>query len=274
MKMQKRRKRNTKKKKSRRKENNCKPARRNAPQLNRRDIPTYDFFENMDLNDHGELEELIGNFIFKVRGGDFMLWEAVIRDEQGLPLTEKQEDALSELVSFGDDEDDMILYINDMPRPSQTWYQILEKLAKHLLLDKFATEDVHYDVITQGWPNLVAALEERGDDLSLPDDVRYPIDVVPAEIRHKLWLQSCFDVLIGLGQAEEVCLEDKEEHYRIESFVDSLKDCKDSVQFLDLSLDKLFRTLILPHKDRQVFVRMMIDELGMASAGDRIAEYL
>jgi len=271
MKMQKKKK---KKKESRQKQNNRKTAQTNAPKLNRRDIPTSDFFENIDLNDHGELEELIGNFIFKVKQGDFMLWEAVIRDEQGFPLTEKQENALSELISFGDNDDDMILYINGMPRPSETWYQILTKIAEHLLLDKLRTEDVHYEVTTEGWPNLVAALEEKGDDLSLPDDVKSPIEVVPAEIRHKLWVQSCFDVLIGIGQAEELSLENKEEHYRIESFIDSLKECKESVQVLDLSLEKLLETLLLPRKDQKLFVKMMIDKLAMGSAGDPISEYL
>ncbi len=274
MKMQKKKKKQISRKESSQKQNNRKTAQRNVPKLNRRDIPTYDFFENIDLNNHGELEELVGNFIFKVEQGDFMLWEAVIRDEQGLPLTEKQENALSELISFGDDDDDIILYINGMPRPSKTWYQILEKLATHLLIESFRTDDVHYAVTTEGWPNLVAAIEGKSDDLALPDDVRSPIEVVPAGIRHKLWLQSCFDILIGIGQAEEASLENNEEQYRIESFIDSLKQCKDSVPFLNLSLEKLLETLLLPPKDEKIFVRMMIDKLGMASAGDHIAEYL
>lgn len=52
--------------------------------------------------------------------------------------------------------------------------------------------------------------------------------VVPAELRHKLWLQFCFNDLGGLGQDDSLTFEDSEEHYRIEWFIDHLRECKSS----------------------------------------------
>ncbi len=44
-----------------------------------------------------------------IKEGYFLRWEAVVRDEQGLPLSEKQQEALDGLLDFGDD-DTPILY--------------------------------------------------------------------------------------------------------------------------------------------------------------------
>ena len=44
-------------------------------------------------------------------------------------------------------------------------------------------------------------------------------EVVPAELRHRLWLQDCFDDLSGLGQEEDLTLDDPEQHYRIDEFI-------------------------------------------------------
>ena len=43
---------------------------------------------------------------------------------------------------------------------------------------------------TDGWKELVAALEQHGEGLSLPEGVDHPVEVVPAELRHRLWLQT------------------------------------------------------------------------------------
>jgi hypothetical protein len=39
------------------------------------------------------LQEAIGYFIHKMEDGQFLAWEAVAADEQGLPLTKKQQAA-------------------------------------------------------------------------------------------------------------------------------------------------------------------------------------
>jgi len=63
----------------------------------------------------------------------------------------------------------------------------------------------------------------------------------------------------GIGQ-EELTLKNKEMDY-IDDFIDSLEECKDSVEFLDLSIQK-------------IFIRKMIMKLGLSSTRDSIAEHL
>jgi len=97
---------------------------------------------------------------------------------------------------------------------------------------------------------------------------------VPAELRHKLWLQTCLGHLGGLGQDSEMTLRDPEEHFRIEEFIDCLREHKESIEFLDLTPEKLLKVLILPPQDEPIFVEMMTEQLGLSSMQDRIAERL
>lgn len=92
--------------------------------------------------------------------------------------------------------------------------------------------------------------------------------------RHKLWLQSCFNELSGLGDEEEMTLENPEEHYRIEWFIARPRERKESVAFLGLTLDLSLDRLILADKDKPIFVEMMREKLGLGSAQARIADYL
>ena len=198
-------------------------------------IPTADFFEGKDPSD--AWSEALESFIFIMEQDEFLAWEAVMAHEQGLRLTRHQQAALNELLNFGDPEDDEILYINETPRPSEPWYAILNKIVPHLLIEPFRTFDVHGEEECEGWGCLVRCLNEHADGLSLPQGVASPVAVIPAELRHKLWLQDCFDTLSGLGQEEELTLEDPEQPYRIEDFVESLREHKDSVRYFDLTLD-------------------------------------
>jgi hypothetical protein len=235
-------------------------------------IPTDDFFEGQRPED--DLGNAVENFIFVMEKNEFLAWEAVVAQEQGLRLTRRQRAALSELLSFNDVEDDEILYINETPRPSEPWYAILNKIVPHLLVEPFRTFDIHDDEQCEGWGGLVRCLNEHADGLSLPPGVSSPVEVVPAELRHKLWLQDCFDTLSGLGQDDDLTLEDPEQHYRIEDFVESLREHKESVQYFDLTLDSLLTRVIVPEKDRPILVQAMQEKLGMKSTADHIAEHL
>ena len=83
-------------------------------------VPVECYLDRRDLDDRGDFEWLIEDLISDLENGYFLMWEAVVREEQELPLTEGQEEALSELMSFGDeDEDDRILYINERARPDE-----------------------------------------------------------------------------------------------------------------------------------------------------------
>jgi len=89
------------------------------------DIPTHDFLEAGPLDDTWNLQQAVENFVSWVEDGQFLSWEAVVCEEQGLPLTAGQKKALRGLLGFNDEEDDQILYIDEMPRPSEPWYVIL-----------------------------------------------------------------------------------------------------------------------------------------------------
>ena len=49
---------------------------------------------------------------------------------EGLPLTAGQKKALSGLLNFNDEEDDEILYIDQIPRPCEPWHVILNKVVR------------------------------------------------------------------------------------------------------------------------------------------------
>lgn len=235
------------------------------------DIPTHDFFENGSLDDLWNLQEAVDNFVNWVEEEQFLTWEAVACEEQGIRLTPRQKKALGELLNFNDEEDDEILYIDEIPRPSEPWHVILNKIVPHLLIEPYRTFDCHEEVKCDGWNQIATALREHGKGLSLPPGVESEEAVVPAELRHKLWLQFCFNDLSGLGQEEELTLDDPEEHYRIDWFIDHLRERKDSVAFFALTLDLLRSRVVLPEKDRPIFLKLMQEKLGMASGQEQIA---
>ncbi len=238
-------------------------------------VPTYDFFQHRDVREESDREWLLNDLIYALERGDFLRWEAVVCQELGLPLTEQQRQAVSDLLNFGDETDeDRILYIDGIPRPKELWYEIVRKIVSHLPVDRFKTFEVHYAVTIDGWKDLDAALDAHGEGLSLPEGVDHPVEVVPAELRRRLWLQTCFEALTGLGQKEELTLRNPEEHYRIEEFIADLRKHKESVEFLDLTLENLLKVLVLPPQDEPIFIEMMRTDLGLNSMHDKIAERL
>jgi hypothetical protein len=236
------------------------------------DMPTHDFLEG-DVLENG-LDDTVGFFVDWLEEGRFLAWEAVMCDEQDLPLASKQEKALGKLLSFNDEEDDGILYIDEIPRPSQPWYVILNQIVPHLLLEPYRTFDIHGEAECDGWNQIITALREHGEGLSLPSGVKSPEEVVPAELRHKLWLQFCVNDLGGLGQDKAITLEDPEELYRIEYVIENLRECKDTVAYFDLTLESLLTRVILPEKDQPIFVSMMKERLGLNSSQEPIAKHL
>jgi hypothetical protein len=238
------------------------------------DVPTHDFLEDTDLEDPWGLQQAVESFLWWLEEGHFLTWEAVVCHEQGLPLTAEQEEALGGLISFGDEEDDQIHCIDEMERPSETWYVILNKIAPHLLTEPFDTSETQEEVKSDGWEQITTALREHGQGLSLPAGATSVMDVVLAELRHKLWLQCCFNDLAGLGQEEDMTLQDPEEHYRSDEFIDHLRQCRESVAYLGLTLKSLLTRVILPEGDRPIFVQLVQDKLGLGSSQERIADHL
>ena len=237
-------------------------------------IPTDDFLEGSSLGDTWHLQEAVEDFVSWLEEDRFLAWEAVVCEEQGQPLTAKQKEALSNLINFSAEADEQILYIDEIPRPSEPWYVILNKIVPHLLIEPFRTFDVQDEVKADGWDQIMTALDEHGQGLSLPPGVASYREVVPADLRHKLWLQSCFNDLSCLGQEEEMTLVDSEEHYRIDEFIDHMRQCRESVAHFDLTLESLLTRIILPERDRPIFAKLMQGKLGLVSTQEPIADRL
>ena len=157
-----------------------------------RNIPGIYFFSGCI-----DIQFVLEDLIHSIEDGCFLQWEAVVRKEKALPLNKEQQEALDQLISFEDEDDAPILYIDEIPRPSEPWYEIMRKIVPHLLLEKYKTSDIQNEVIGEGWPRLVECLQTFGNGLSLPKGIENVIDVVPVDLQHKLWLQHCFDAVLG-----------------------------------------------------------------------------
>lgn len=241
-------------------------------------IPTEDYFQYKDLHSHADLESLVNNLIDDFEFGYFLQWEAVIKNEQGLTLSSRQQEALDGLIHFGDEddevEDDRILYIDGVARPNKPWYEIVKMVTSHLVVDKLTTYDAHYEVISEGWPRLVESINEYGRDLTLPQGMLSPLDVVPADVQHRLWFQYCCDAFLGIHQQDVPCLSDQSSQYRFDMFLERLKEYKESVDFLTLNLERILSILIFPSKDKEIFKRTMMDELRINSFKEPIIDFL
>ncbi len=239
------------------------------------EIPTEDFFEATRPDRSWDLYDVVEDFIYMLKNGEFLTWEAALCEEQGIPLNPQQEMALNDLISFNEpEEDEVILYINGRPRPTEPWYDILNTIAPSLLIEPYRTFDIHDELQCEGWRMIMTALQEYGQGLSLPPGVESLEDVVPDELRHKLWLQDCFDDLSGLGQDDELTLESPEEHYRIDLFVEHLRKYKASVIYFALTLESLLTKVVLPEKNQPIFLEMMQQKLGLSSLQEPLADGL
>ena len=144
------------------------------------DVPTDDLLESLDLDDLGGVVEVLERFVDEMTSDRYRSWEAVIRSEQGLRSTIFMNSLADDALDFCD-EGERVLYIDEMPRPSEPWYAVLRRIAPRLLLEPFRTADVHEDGITEIWQSVLVALENHGRGLSLPDGVSQPLEVLPAE---------------------------------------------------------------------------------------------
>jgi hypothetical protein len=185
------------------------------------EVPTSDLFEHRDVRNESDREWLVNDLIYDLGRGDFLRWEAVVRQELGLPLLERQRHTVDGLLTLSNEPDEeRNHYINGIAGTCQLWYEIVRTIASHLPLYHFRTDAMHYGVTTHGWKDLVAALE------------------------------------------------------KIQWFVRDLREHRDSIEFLDLTLETLVKLLILPPQEEPIFVEMMKRELGLNSMKNKIAERL
>lgn len=234
-------------------------------------VPSEDWLAG-DLDD-GALDELLERFLWELEQGCFLRWEAIIRGEQKLALSEAHREVLRGLISF-DEAPERVLYIDEIERPRQPWYAILRALAPRLLVEPLETAGAYFHNVTEGWPQLVEVLDEKGAGLSLPAGVAAPLEVLPAELRARLWLQSCCEPLVGIGQEPELTLADPEQRWRIEEFIDRLQDCADELAGVGLTLERLRRAAAFPPQEQSRFERMLSDALDLSGPADSILSHL
>ena len=239
-------------------------------------IPTYDYFEDIDLEESWDVDQALIRLINDLKQGPFLQWEAIIRREQGMRITRQHRAALSKLLWFGDRRKahGPILYIDGVPRPDRLWYEIAQEIVPRILEEPFRTTAGGRWGSYEGWPELIEAIEEHAQGLSLPEGVEDPIDIIPLDLRHRLNLQLCFDALSGLGQEEFLTLENEEQRDRLDWFIGCLRDHKESVRYLDLTLDNLLAKIVMPPRDEKILVREFMQQLGMTSMQEYLADFL
>ena len=129
-------------------------------------MPVGDFFESLDLSRSSDLTEAVERFIHEMETDTFRTWESVIREEQDLPTMPVLLDLAAELLNFNDpDLDDPVHYIDEIPRCSEPWYEILRRIAPHLVIERIRTADVHEDVLVTGWPRIATCIERRAQGI-------------------------------------------------------------------------------------------------------------
>ena len=78
-------------------------------------------------------------------------------------------------------------------------------------------------------------------------------------------MQLCLDDLSGLGQNDELTLENEEQQDRVGWFIECLKEHKDMVRHFNLTLETLLSKVNMPRKDEKIFIDMMIKQLNLPS---------
>jgi hypothetical protein len=238
-----------------------------------RGVPAEDWLDSLDREDGGDIGEAVESLLWNLERGPYLTWEAVIHEEQDLPLSDAHLERLDQLISFSEDEDDPgVLYIDERARPTEPWYASLRRVAAKLVVERFDTTHAVWDWMDETWPRIVQALEEHAVHLELPPGVGTPLDAVPAEIRHKLSLQSAFISLAGLGEYPSWVDGSGQGH--VEDFLEELRDQKESVEHLGLSVERLLETVLLPPAEEPLFVEAVCRELGLTSVTEAIASKL
>ena len=104
--------------------------------------------------------------------------------------------------------------------------------------------------------------------------MKSPLEIFPPEIFHQLNLQLCLDWLSGLGQDDELTLENKEQQYRVEDLIMCLKELKETTKYLNLTLETLLSKVKMPEKDEIIFKILMTKYLSLPSEKVHLIDYL
>jgi len=216
-----------------------------------------DVIGEFDLDTDEGLANAVDVLVDLLSKGEYLAWEAVARETQGLELTTAQAAALRNL--FDPDSDDSLEYIEYAPPPHEPWYETVRRVAPRLVVDRFETwrsDSINGDLARRGI-ELLDAVERFGRDLSLPDGCTTVRDLLPAKLWHRLRVQNAFDVLSGIGRLEagkRVTLEDPAHSHLIGLFVEVLGEHAEDLAALEWTIDDVLGVVILPARDRALLL--------------------
>jgi hypothetical protein len=231
-----------------------------------RGVPVEDYLDAYELSSPAGRHDAVEDVVYLLESGRWLTWEAVVREEQGLPLGEAHELALDELLDFSDDEEDRVLWIDESARPREPWYATVQRLARTLQVVRYVTSAAHYEGELTAGERLLLAVEEHGEHLSLPPGADRPYDAIGPELWDRLTVQVALDAFSGVGAGAEVVDAD-----RIDWFLRDLKARIASVVALDVSLDDVLAPLVMPHRERERLVRAVVQQLRIRDSTDPIA---
>lgn len=241
------------------------------------EVPTRDLLAGLDLQQPRDLQRAVDLFLDHVEQEIFHSWEAVVAVEQGCSLTPDQQATWEDIERLGVERDPVhgtVLRLQQQPRPSEPWYDTLNRIVPSLRIDPFVTAESHPVIRLHGWEQLAEALADYGSDLTRPTPVQRASHVVPAELRHRLWLQYCCCELEQFGAQPHETLREPSEAARVTGLIERLGRRRTSVQFLQLTLASLLQYLILPEREVPLFQDLVRGLLGVRSEHDLLANFL
>ncbi len=126
-------------------------------------------------------------FLQSLDSGFRFAWETAIRGEQGLPLSEFQQNYLAAMPK----EEGRLEYIDGMPRPSASWNDELNGLLAEVLEDEDRLEVFLDPESPLNWRQLSSLVRERAMELDNSKGVCDPLATIESGTRFELDRRWC-----------------------------------------------------------------------------------
>ncbi len=226
-------------------------------------LPTYDYLADKNLADIDDVQQLLEDLILDLEMDYFLRWEAVMRQEQGFRLNDKQTEILAELRGDEAESTQPILMINEMPRPRQFWYEIVQPIVPQLAVTQLDPTDPYFELYTQGWARLATALQTHTVHLTHPPQARAWQGLFTAALQHRLWVQYCFTQFVGVGAG--VTLTDESSQTRIDWFIKCIDTHRQSINHFGLTLETLLHHINLPETEQAALINKVVNTMNLES---------
>ncbi len=214
--------------------------------------------------------EMVDIFVHLLSSKTYHTWEAIIRKEQGLSLTTGQQALIRGLLSFSEDDEGPILYLDGLARPAHPWYETLQFIAAKFVRQPSEMESFE----VEEWDELCEAVATFGRGLSVPPGIDDPMDTVSPDIRRRIAMQCCVEPLIGAGRWGNLGLSDPYSEWRIEALVEELERSGDIVRHFELTPATVNRFVEISPADAEFLAAELVRRLSMPGVDAPIADHL